>query len=118
MKVFMDDFTPYGRNSFDEAPNNLEKVLEHCEQTHLSPSTEKCHMMMREGIVLGHFIFAIGIQVDSTKIKVIANIPTPRSQKEVESFLSHVGYYRRFIETFSKLAASLFTLLMKDTQFV
>ena len=113
----MDDFTPYG-NSFDEALKNLKKFLEHCEHTHLFLSTEKCHMMVSEGIVLGNFISASGIHVDPTKIKVIANIPTPGLQKEVQSFLGHVGYYRRFIEIFSKLASPLFTLLMKDAKIV
>ena len=47
MEIFMDDFTLYG-SSFDEALRNLEKNLEHCEQTHLSLSIEKCHMMMSE----------------------------------------------------------------------
>ena len=60
MEIFMDNFTLYG-SSFDEALRNLEKNLEHCEQTHLSMSTEKCHMMMSEGIVLGHFISTTGI---------------------------------------------------------
>ena len=78
MEVFMDDFTPYG-NSFDESLKNLEKVLECREQTHLSLRTEKCHIMMRKGIVIGNFISAAGIQVDPTKIKVIVNIPTPGS---------------------------------------
>ena len=55
MEVFMDDFTLYG-NNFDEALRNLENVLERCEHTHLYLSTEKCHIMMSEGIVLGHFI--------------------------------------------------------------
>ena len=55
MEVFMDDFTPYV-NSFDEALENLEKVLKRCEKTHLSLRIEKCHMMMSEGVVLGHFI--------------------------------------------------------------
>ena len=75
-------------------------------------------MMMSEGVVLGHFIFATSIQLDPTKIKVISNIPIPGSQKEVRGFLGHAGYYRRFIENFSKLASPLFTLLMKDAQFV
>ena len=74
-------------------------------------------MMMSEGVVLGHFIFADGIQVDPSKIKVIKNIPTPTTQNEVRSFLGHAGYYRRFIENFSKLASPLFSLLMKDVQF-
>lgn len=56
----MDDFTPYG-NSFEEALDNLEKVLKRCKQTHLSLSIEKCHMMMQEGIVLVHFVSAAGI---------------------------------------------------------
>ena len=74
--------------------------------------------MMSEGVVLGNFISANGIQVDPAKIKVIKNIPTPSTQKEVRSFLGHAGYYRRFIENFSKLASPLFSLLMKDAQFV
>ena len=72
----MDAFTPYGKY-FEEALKNLEKVLTRCEQNHLALSTEKYHMMMSEGVVLGHFISANGIQVDPSKIKVIKNIPTP-----------------------------------------
>ena len=60
MDIFMDDFTPYG-NDFEEALKNLEKVLTRCEQTQLSLRTEKCHMMMSDGVVLGHFISADGI---------------------------------------------------------
>ena len=68
-------------------------------------------------MVLGNFISVDGIQVDPSKIKVIKNIPTHVTQKEVRSFLGHAGYYRRFIENFSKLAFPLFSLLMKDVQF-
>jgi hypothetical protein len=60
MEIFMDDFTPYGV-SFQEALENLEKVLKRCIQAQLSLSTEKCHMMMSEGVVLGHFISSQGI---------------------------------------------------------
>jgi hypothetical protein len=55
MEIFMDDFTPYGTD-FDEALANLEKVLKICIKSHLYLSTKKCHMMMSEGVVLGHFI--------------------------------------------------------------
>ena len=71
----MDNFTPYGRD-FEEALENLKKVLTRCEQTQLSLSTEKFHMMMSEGVVLGHFISTNGIQVDPSKINVIKNLPT------------------------------------------
>ena len=60
MDIFMDDFNPYGKE-FEEALKILEKVLTCCEQTQLSLSTKKCHMMMSEGVVLGNFIFVDGI---------------------------------------------------------
>jgi hypothetical protein len=116
MEIFMDDFTPYGV-SFQEELENLEKVLKICIQAQLSLSTEKCHMMMSEGIVLGHFISSQGIQVDPSKIQVIKDLPTPKTQTEVRSFLGHVGYYRRFIKNFSKIASPLFVLLMKNAEF-
>ena len=79
MEIFMDDFT-HGKY-FEEALKNLEKVLTHCKHTQLSLSTENCHMMMSEGVVLGNFISADGIQGDPSKIKVIKNKPTPTTQK-------------------------------------
>ena len=72
------------------------------------------HMMMSEGVVLGHFTCVSGIRVDPTKIMVISNIHILGSQKEVIIFLGHACYYRRFIELFSKLESPLFTLIMKD----
>ena len=63
----MDDFTPYG-NEFERDLQNLENVLERCIFTRLCLSHEKCHMMMTEGVVLGHYVSVIGIQVDPTKI--------------------------------------------------
>ena len=75
-------------------------------------------MMMSEVVVLGNFISVVGIQVYPSNIKVISNIPIPRSQKEVRIFLDHASYYSRFIEKKFKLESPLFTLIMKDAQFV
>ena len=55
-------------------------------------------MLMQEGVVLGHFILAIGIQVDLAKIRVIQTLPIPIKQKDVRYFLGHVGYYRHLIK--------------------
>jgi hypothetical protein len=74
-------------------------------------------MMMSEGVVLGHFISSQGIQVDPSKIQFIKDLPTPKTQTEVRSFLGHVGYYRRFIKNFSKIASPLFVLLIKNVEF-
>jgi hypothetical protein len=113
VEVYMDDFTVYG-NTFEEALSNLEKVLIRCQESNLSLSHEKCKMLLTEGIVLGHHLSAEGIKVDPAKIEVIVNLPSPKTQKDVRRFLGHAGYYRRFIENFTKVASPMFKLLTKD----
>jgi hypothetical protein len=90
LEVYMDDFTPYG-DDFDQALNNMEKVLERCNASRLCLNHKKCHMMMTEGVVLGNYISADGIRVYPAKIEVILNLPTPHTQTEVHSFLGTFG---------------------------
>eukprot|EP00253_Pinus_taeda_P031758 PITA_31758 len=112
----MDDFTVYG-DSFEEALENLENLLIRCKETNLSLSHEKCFMMFTKSIVLGHHISGDGIKVDSSKVEVISKFPIPSYQKDVRSFLGFTGYYRRFIQNFTKIASPLFKLLTKDCEF-
>jgi hypothetical protein len=60
MEVFMDNFTVYGQN-FDDCLKNLETVLKRCAENNLTLNWEKCHFLVREGIVLGHLVSARGI---------------------------------------------------------
>nr|GEW86952.1 putative SWI/SNF-related matrix-associated actin-dependent regulator of chromatin subfamily A member 3-like 1 [Tanacetum cinerariifolium]GEW87309.1 putative SWI/SNF-related matrix-associated actin-dependent regulator of chromatin subfamily A member 3-like 1 [Tanacetum cinerariifolium] len=85
MEVFMDDFSIFG-NSFDSFLANLSKMLARCEETNLVLNKEKCHFMVKEGIVLGHKISIYGIEVDIEKINVIAKLPYPTNIKK-EQFL-------------------------------
>ena len=55
--------------------------------------------------------------MDPAKIEIISKLPSPQTQREVRSFLGHAGYYRRFIENFTKIATSMFKLLTKDADF-
>ena len=73
--------------------------------------------MAQEGIVLGHMVSQRGIEVDRAKIEVIANFPPPKSVKDIRSFLGHAGFYRRFIQDFSKIAKPLCNLLAKEAVF-
>ena len=79
---------------------------------------EKCHFMVQESIVLGHKISVRGIEVDKAKIDVIEKLPPPINVKGVRIFLGHVGFYKRFIKDFSKVAKPLSNLLNKDAAFV
>jgi len=117
MEVFMDDFSVHG-SSFDNCLANLEKVLERCEQVNLVLNWEKCHFMVREGIVLGHLVSKRGIEVDKAKIEIIEKMLAPTSIKEIRSFLGHAGFYRCFIKDFSSITKPLTSLLLKDAYFI
>jgi hypothetical protein len=66
MEVFMDDFFIYGK-TFDHCLENLDKVLQRCQEKDLVRNWEMCHFMVREGIVLGHLVSQRGIEVDSVR---------------------------------------------------
>ncbi|GJW08591.1 putative nucleotidyltransferase, ribonuclease H [Tanacetum coccineum] len=117
MEVFMDDFSVFG-NSFESCLTNLSKMLARCEETNLVLNWEKCHFMVKEGIVLGHKISKSGIEVDRVKVEVIAKLPYPTNVKGVRSFLGHAGFYRRFIKDFFKIARPMTQLLIKDAKFI
>ncbi|KAJ9544063.1 hypothetical protein OSB04_023770 [Centaurea solstitialis] len=117
IEVFMDDFSVFG-NSFDDCLSSLDRVLARCEESHLVLNWEKCHFMVREGIVLGHKISKDGLEVDKAKIDTISKLPPPTNIKEVRSFLGHAGFYRRFIQDFSKISRPLTKLLEKDAPFI
>ncbi|GJU08873.1 reverse transcriptase domain-containing protein [Tanacetum coccineum] len=117
MEVFMDDFSVFG-DSFSSCLSHLDKMLKRCEDTNLVLNWEKCHFMVKEGIVLGHKISKSGIEVDKAKVDVIAKLPHPTSVKGIRSFLGHAGFYRRFIQDFSKIARPMTHLLEKDTPFI
>ncbi|GKB27875.1 reverse transcriptase domain-containing protein [Tanacetum coccineum] len=87
MEVFMDDFSVFG-DSFSSCLSHLDKMLKRCKDTNLVLNWEKCHFMVKEGIVLGHNISKSGIEVDRAKFDVIAKLPHPTSVKGVQSFLA------------------------------
>ena len=112
----MDDITVYG-GSFEECLENLDIVLYRCIEKNLVLNLEKCHFMVNQGLVLGHVISNRGIEVDKVKIELIFKLPSPTNVKVVRQFLGHLGFYRKFIKDFSKIAKPLYKLLEKDAKF-
>ncbi|GKF26108.1 reverse transcriptase domain-containing protein [Tanacetum coccineum] len=117
MEVFMDDFSVFG-DSFSSCLFYLDMMLKRCEDTNLVLNWEKCHFMVKEGIVLSHKISKNGIKVDRAKIDVIVKLPPPTTIKGIRSFLGHAGFYQRFIKEFSKIAWPITHLLEKETLFI
>ncbi|CAN6700804.1 unnamed protein product [Malus baccata var. baccata] len=116
IEVFMDDFSVFG-DSFDGCLDNLTLILNRCIETNLVLNWEKCHCMVKHGIVLGHIVSAKGIEVDKSKIDLVRYLLSPTSVREVRSFLGHAGFYWRFIKDFSKISQPLCRLLQKDVTF-
>ncbi|GJV34653.1 reverse transcriptase domain-containing protein [Tanacetum coccineum] len=83
VEVFMDDFFVFG-DSFDKCLNNLDKMLQRCKDAHLVLNWEKCHFMVKEGIVLGHKVSSAGLEVDKAKINVISKLPPPTNIKDAK----------------------------------
>ncbi|GJZ41294.1 reverse transcriptase domain-containing protein [Tanacetum coccineum] len=116
IEVFMDNFSVFG-NSFGNCLNNLDKMLQRCKDAHLVLNWEKCHFMVKKGIVPGHKVSKAGLEVDKAKIDVISKLTPPTNIKGIRIFLGHAGFYRRFIKDFLKIARLLTKLLEKDTPF-
>jgi hypothetical protein len=112
MEVFMDDFSIYGK-TFSKCLKNHDKVLRRCAEKDLV-----CHFMVREGIVLGHWVSEQGIEVDRAKIELIEQLPPSANVKGICSFLGYAVFYRRFIKNFSEIACPWTKLLAKNVPFV
>nr|GEW27479.1 DNA-directed DNA polymerase [Tanacetum cinerariifolium] len=82
MEVFMDDFSVFG-DSFSSCLSHLYTMLQRYEDTNLVLNWEKCHFMVKEGIVLGHKISKNGLEVDQAKVDVIAKLPHPTTIKVI-----------------------------------
>ncbi|GKD84999.1 reverse transcriptase domain-containing protein [Tanacetum coccineum] len=87
VEVFMDVFSVFG-SSFDHCLNNLDKMLQRCKDAHLNLNWEKCHFMVKEGIVLGHKVSEAGLEVDKAKIDVISKLPPPTNTKILKEKLA------------------------------
>ncbi|GJT45811.1 putative reverse transcriptase domain-containing protein [Tanacetum coccineum] len=102
----------------EEHEMHLGLILELLKKEKLYAKFSKCEFWLQEVQFLGHVINGDGIHVDPKKIEYVKNWEAPRTPFKVCSFLGLVGYYRRFIENFSKIAKPLTILTQKNKTYV
>ena len=102
----------------EEHVEHLKTVLQVLREKKLYAKLSKCEFWLKEVSFLGHVISGDGIAVDPSKVEAVSQWETPKSVTEIRSFLGLAGYYRRFIEGFSKLALPLTQLTCKGKSFV
>ncbi|GJZ04971.1 putative reverse transcriptase domain-containing protein [Tanacetum coccineum] len=115
--VFIDDILIYSRNK-EEHADHLRIILELLKKEKLYAKFSKCDFWISIVQFLGHVIDSQGIHVDPAKIEAVKNWASPTTPTEVRQFLGLAGYYRRFIEGFSKIAKSLTELTQKNKKYI
>src|SRR3990170_934629 len=116
MVVFIDDILMYSKDE-EEHKQHLRAVLERLRTHRLYAKFSKCEFRLKEVGFLGHILSEQGVAVDPSKVTAVLNWKTPATVIEVRSFLGLAGYYRRFIEGFSKIDKPMTELLKKNQRF-
>ncbi|GJY11449.1 retrotransposon protein, putative, ty1-copia subclass [Tanacetum coccineum] len=115
--VFIDDILIYSKSE-EEHEVHLKTILDLLQKEKLYAKFSKCEFWLQEVQFLGHVVNRDGIHVDPSKVESVKNWKTPESSTEIRSFLGLAGYYRRFIENFSKIAKPLTLLTQKNKTYV
>ena len=110
--MFIDDILIYSKNEV-EHKEHLRIVLQELQGKQLFAKFSKCDFFKDEIQYLGHVVTKKGISVDPKKIRAIEDWPIPKDVTDVRSFMGITGYYRRFIEGFSKIANPITSLQKK-----
>jgi hypothetical protein len=114
--VFIDDILVYSRSE-EEHEWHLRLILQKLQDHKLYAKLSKCELWLKQVAFLGHAISKGGISVDPNKAQDVLSWKTRTSVNDIQSFLVLVGYYRRFIEEFSKISKPMTELLEKDKKF-
>lgn len=115
--VFFDDILVYSKTE-EEYEDYLRLVLDKLRDHQLYAKFNKCDFWMQEITFLGHVMSATGVAVNHSKVQDVLNWKSPKSVPQIRSFLGMAGYYRRFIEGYSKIARPLTQLLKKGNKYV
>ena len=108
--VYIDDIIIFSK-TWQEHLKHIRYVLERLRQAGLTANRKKCQFGKTTIKYLGYIVGPNGVEIDRDKLAPILDYPEPKTVKQVRRFLGTVGWYRRFIESFSEIAEPLNKLL-------
>lgn len=111
--VYLDDIVIFSE-TMEEYKKHLAKVFKALRENQLYLKRSKCFFGQLEIPFLGHWVGQGCIRMDPRKVEDITDWEEPTTVQEVRSFLGLANYYRRFVEGYSKIVASLTNLLKKN----
>ncbi|MES9904881.1 MAG: pol polyprotein, partial [Sedimenticola sp.] len=114
--LYLDDIIVYAK-TFDQALENLKIAFERLREANLKLHPKKTILFQKEVTFLGHRISEEGISTCPEKVKAVKDWPTPRSVRDVRSFLGLASFYRKYIHHFSEKAKPLHELTEKGRKF-
>ena len=96
VEVYVDDMIVKSQDRVDHLAA-LERFFEMIRQFRLRLNPKKCTFEVTSGKRLGYMVSERGIEVGPDKIRVILNMPAPRTEREIRGFLGRLQYISRFI---------------------
>ena len=114
--TYLDDVLVHSKTK-DEHIKHLNVVFSRLKNAGLTLRGSKCHIGHDKVYYLGHVFSEQGMRPDEGKVRVVKEWPTPKNPSEVRQFLGLASYYRRYIQSFATIAASLHELTQKDVSF-
>ena len=114
--IFLDDLIVFS-DTIEEHASLLEHVLQRFERANVLLQPAKCVFAKPQMQYLGYILSREGITASPDKVKAVRQYPTPRSVKDVRSYLGLVSFYRRLIPKFAEIAKPLTELTRKNVQF-
>lgn len=110
--VYMDDIIVFS-TSLKEHLDNLRKIFDTLRKYNMKIQLDKSEFLHKEVAFLGHIVTCDGVKPNPDKIEIIRKWPLPKTEKELRGFLGILGYYRKFIKDFAKIAKPLTLALRK-----
>ena len=114
--VFTDDILIYSKSKKDRE-QLLRESLQVPRQHQLYAKFSKCEFWLRSMTFLGHVVSDKGVEVEPGKTEVVKNCPKTLTPTDIRRFFGFLGYYSRFMEGFSSIAASMIALTNKKATF-